>query len=393
MRQSADDGDLQLVGILELIDHDDPEALAVARRELGVLGEGVQAPTQQISLIEPAAPLRPGISVLHQARERHGGGSNPRPQGRPGLGEHIRIGLAPGGECLGIRLLGAVLLRRGRKAQKYVQVQLRIEARTQKALARIGRKPSLGPLDALLQSCGERLVGGGGLVPFPHRALDFPGRFQNQPHKLLRRGGRLRHPQAAEPLGHCPHPGHHFLGVFKKPLVERAAALEPELVHNRAQQRIGALLEVGEHLLYGLGPKVARLRLVDHLERGIDAHLEGVLAQDAGGHGADGAHPGVVHLQRLLDQAFLAQKPADAVAQLGGRLHREGDGEHLVDRSQAAGFPLAGEQPVGDAARQGERLPRAGAGGHHEGSIESGDGQALALFAAIEIHASLPEQS
>ena len=65
LRQSADDGDLQLVGILELIDHDDPEALAVARRELGVLGEGVQAPTQQISLIEPAAPLRPGISVLH----------------------------------------------------------------------------------------------------------------------------------------------------------------------------------------------------------------------------------------------------------------------------------------------------------------------------------------
>lgn len=87
------------------------------------------------------------------------------------------------------------------------------------------------------------------------------------------------------------------------------------------------------------------------------------------------------------------KSPPDAVAQLGGRLHREGDGEHLVDRSQAAGFPFAGEQPVGDAARQGERLPRAGAGGHHEGSIESGDGQALALFAAIEIHASLPGQS
>lgn len=145
--------------------------------------------------------------------------------------------------------------------------------------------------------------------------------------------------------------------------------------------------------LGGFGPKVARLRLVDHLELRIDAYLEGVLAQDARGHRADGAHPGIIHLQRFLRKPLLAQKSADAVAQLRGGLHGEGNGEHLVDGLQTAGRLLAGEQPVGDAPRQGEGLSRAGAGGDHEGAVEGGDGKALALFAGIEIHASLPGQS
>ena len=169
--------------------------------------------------------------------------------------------------------------------------------------------------------------------------------------------------------------------------------LKSELVDDRAKKRIGPRFEMGEHLLGGLGPKVARLRIVDHLELRIDAYLEGVLAQDARGHGADGAHPGIVHLQRFLRKPLLAQKSADAVAQLGGGLHGEGNGEHLVDGLQTAGRLLAGEQPVGDAPRQGEGLSRTGAGGHHEGAVEGGDGKALALFAGIEIHASLPGQS
>ena len=181
--------------------------------------------------------------------------------------------------------------------------------------------------------------------------------------------------------------------MLQEPLVEGPLPPQSELVDDRAKKRIGPRFEMGEHLLGGFGPKVARLRLVDHLELRIDAYLEGVLAQDARGHGADGAHPGVIHLQRFLRKPLLAQKSADAVAQLRGGLHGEGNGEHLVDGLQTAGRLLAGEQPVGDAPRQGEGLSRAGAGGDHEGAVEGGDGKALALFAGIEIHASLPGQS
>lgn len=48
-----------------------------------------------------------------------------------------------------------------------------------------------------------------------------------------------------------------------------------------------------------------------------------------------------------------AQKSAEAVAQLRGGLHGEGNGEHLVDGLQTAGRLLAGEQPVGDAPLSG----------------------------------------
>ena len=247
----------------------------------------------------------------------------------------------------------------------------------------------------VLQSCGERLVGGGGLVPFPHRALDFPGRFQNQPHKLLRRGGRLRHPQAAEPLGHRPSPGPPLPGhAPRSPLSKGPRPSESELVHNRAQQRIGALLEVGEHLLYGLSPKVARLRLVDHLERRDRCPPRRRSRAGCGRPWSRWCTP-----RRRPPSTTPPTRPSSRKS------------PRMRSRSSAAAFTVkvmastsstdrrppdvsfAGEQPVGDAARQGERLPRAGAGGHHEGSIESGDGQALALFAAIEIHASLPGQS
>lgn len=38
-------------------------------------------------------------------------------------------------------------------------------------------------------------------------------------------------------------------------------------------------------------------------------------------------------------------------------------------------------------------FPEPAPGGDHEGAVEGGDGKALALFAGIEIHASLPGQS
>lgn len=148
---------------------------------------------------------------------------------------------------------------------------------------------------------------------------------------------------------------------------------------------------MGEHLLGGFGPKVARLRLVDHLELRIDVYLEGVLAQDARGHRARWCTP--------------RHHPPSAIPpQAPPRAEERG----MRSRSSAAAFTVKvmastssmdcrppgasspGEQPVGDAPRQGEGLSRAGAGGDHEGAVEGGDGKALALFAGIEIHAEPP---
>lgn len=75
--------------------------LAVALGQLRVGGKRVQAPAQQIALIESVVPLRSGVGVLQKTRERHGGNAHPRPQGRLRLGEHARVGTSPGSERIG----------------------------------------------------------------------------------------------------------------------------------------------------------------------------------------------------------------------------------------------------------------------------------------------------
>ena len=148
LRQGGDNGDLQLVGILELVDHDDLEPLAVALGQFRVGGKRVQAPAQQIALIESVVPLRSGVGVLQKTRERHGGNAHPRPQGRLRLGEHARVGTSPGSERIGVRLFGAVLVRRRGKRQKRLEKRPRLEPRIQESFARIGSEPLLGPVDA-----------------------------------------------------------------------------------------------------------------------------------------------------------------------------------------------------------------------------------------------------
>ena len=148
LRQGGDNGDLQLVGILELVDHDDLEPLAVALGQLRMGRKRVQAPAQQIPLIESVVPLRAGVGLLQKTRERHGSSTHPRPQGRLRLGERARVGGAPGSERFGVRLLGAVLVRRRGKRQKRLEKWPRLEPRIQESLARIGSEPLLGPVDA-----------------------------------------------------------------------------------------------------------------------------------------------------------------------------------------------------------------------------------------------------
>ena len=89
----------------------------------------------------------------------------------------------------------------------------------------------------------------------------------------------------------------------------------------------------------------------------------------------DGGYPGAVHAQRFLGQPFGAQRALDARLDLGGGLLGERDGQHLVDagRRRAA----LGQKRIGDALRERERLARAGAGRHEQGTAHVLDALAL----------------
>ena len=121
---------------------------------------------------------------------------------------------------------------------------------------------------------------------------------------------------------------------------------------------------MGEHLLGGFGPKVARLRLVDHLELRIDAYLEGVLAQDARKDRVERTHADIAaavigdHLRDALAQHVgRGEEPAAAAGFLVGDFQRRHlDGEFLAHGARALGaegdaVQLAlGEGECGDAA-------------------------------------------
>ena len=93
----------------------------------------------------------------------------------------------------------------------------------------------------------------------------------------------------------------------------------------------------------------------------------------------DGAHPGGIDLERLLGKARLTKGATHALLDLAGGLLREGDDERLVQTVEERPAALAGPRAEGphDAAGQGERLARAGAGRHEDGAVERGHDVAL----------------
>ncbi len=67
--EAADDGQLHGVGVLELVNHDQPEAVLVAPRNLGALQRGSRL-EQQVVLVEHA------VRQLHPIKDAHRVGGN-----------------------------------------------------------------------------------------------------------------------------------------------------------------------------------------------------------------------------------------------------------------------------------------------------------------------------
>ena len=367
--QARDHVDLQLAGVLELVHHHQFEAAFVARGDVRAAFERVERAHEQVVVIQLArGALRTLEARGHLARERHElGGQRVRQRERDIL-SHARVHSLIRFD-LGLHI-GA--------AERARQVGAAVDHSCQRT--RVARRGRVG------QKRPERLhrVGRGRARPFGGRALPRP--LERGQHALVgqqqlareRRGLRGRRPEierveaAAQPrrLVHqsLQHGGHRRSERHRRArrvLVEqrrvRAARDDVVVVAQRAVDGVG----------HGFGP----LRIAHDAERRIQPQVERVGAQDARAHAVDGGYPGAVHAQRFLGQPFGAQRALDARLDLGGRLLGERDGQHLVDagRRRAA----LGQKRIGDALRERERLARAGAGRHEQGTAHVLDALAL----------------
>ena len=100
-------------------------------------------------------------------------------------------------------------------------------------------------------------------------------------------------------------------------------------VERRRAARRGPGLERG--LVRALGEPPGG-RLVEHREARIEARRQRPGAQHAGAEAVDRADPRRLGLARALELAERGQPPAQALAQLAGRLLGEGEREHRADR-------------------------------------------------------------
>ncbi len=158
------------------------------------------------------------------------------------------------------------------------------------------------------------------------------------------------------------------------------------LVKERAVRPAARDGAFGQGRVDGRGQKLGALRVAHDAKRRVDAQIERMRPQDARAHAVDRRYPGAVHLERLVAKALRTQRALDARLDLGGRLLRERDGQHLVDAADSRA--AVGQKRVGDTLRERERLARARARGHEKGAVHVLHARALARRAGVEVHAS-----
>ena len=321
--------ELEPVGVLELVDHDQREALRPALPVLGVGGEQVAHAELEVLEVEPRA-LRLGLRVARaEAREQH------RDLLQRGAGVVVGAALAVGVERGAIGLarrlperLGVLLELRGRERGRDRNAPV-----GQHALADVERRPALVEPDP----------GAGG---------------QEIPRRRRARRGQLRR------VGRRPGRRHAQHGPRLAARAQRRVDAEHDVLEARAvgrgdvdRRRPALARPLLERALVGLPREPLGGRLVEHVEARIEPRGERARAQDARAEAVDRADPARVDRARVLLLAERDEAPADAVAQLAGRLLGEGQGEDRADRHAVVQHRL-------DAALgHHRRLAGAGVGG------------------------------
>ena len=368
-REQHGDLDLQGIGVLELVDQEDPEPLAERGAHARVALQHVPRQHEQIVELDTAVttPLL-GVAA-HEAAQT----GNQHVEGRLLLPADER-------DARCVRLLEQVsYLLDGTapvRVPPHVLRELRHLAEQVEAVEVVGRAaqdvgPPGEPVDVLeelvlrdttVHEAGSRLlerrhdrpqVDGGGRRPDPRR-----------------RGGRGTQP---------------FV-VLVQDACDPAQVVEVDAQRQRREQdRLE--LRVGDERIEELAPALleahGRLDVVDHLEPGWEPGLEGVLGENPLGEAVQRRERGVVDVVERGPAVFafvgcehrvgraLLEAGADAVAQLA----RGGLGER--DRRELADLDAAARDQRHDALDERGGLPRARAGLDEQGGVvEVADGVA-----------------
>ena len=373
-REELDQGELRLVGVLELVDHDELKAPRVVPTHDRAVPHGRVGLFDQVVVVEHALVELPGgIGRLHPARELEEGRRAVGRGGEGDLGACKRVGLLRGSELLG----DGLALRRHRDGGEGFQ----------------------GGRSVLLARC-ERVEGAQRLQGGPDLARGGSGEFLGAEllHAHEQVAHQVREVAVARARGSAGErieaPGQGG-GRIKDVLHElhgaavaggRGVVAAPELVDGRPQIRVPPRL--GHDLVHGREEQAFLSGAGHNAELGVEPQVEGVAMQDARAHAVDGRDPRVVDRERSLGHAAAPEVRPDALADLAGGRLGERDNENLsqvVEEGPAVGG-RAGRKRPRDALGQRERLARAGAGLHEQGLVERLGDLPLVVIERGEVH-------
>ena len=345
--------ELQPVRVLELVDHQQLEALAEAAADRVLAREQVADAELQVLEVEARARglvlrVRPGERLQQLADEDHG-----RP--RVVVGARLPVGA----ERLAVGLAGLLAERLGAAGQRR---RLELVRRRDHGGGRGGGRGPLRPehLRPRLERRERRrdalAVPGGGEVRGRRRARGRGRGGIGHRHLGRDRQRGPRRPTAAQ----------HGVGAQDHPLqIGRIGGGEvdrglPAAGRPRFQRGV-----------VGLARQPRRGGLVEHLEVRVQAGRQRMGAQHAGAEAVDGPDPGAVDRARVLGLAELGEAPPQALAQLPRRLLGEGQGQHGPHRDAVDPHGLR------EALDHHGGLARAGVGGEQGGAAAVGDRGAL----------------
>ena len=350
--------ELEPVGVLELVDHDQLEALRPARAQAVVAREQVaHAQLQVLEVDAGAGGLGRGVGAAEAGQQRvdqHERRSRVmvRAGGAVGL-----PGLAVGRAVVVLERLGAARQPRGVERAGQRRAGARGRAGQRRAGARGRARKPLARLQRLQRGrharavAGRRTQGGGGAS----------GGLRERGRVGRRRLGRHEQPRtgraaAAQRRVRARHHRLELAPVRGREVERGRAAIGDPGLQRRVERRRG---------------EPPRRRLVEHAEARVQPRSERLAAQHARAEAVDRADPGGVDLARVLRLPELLEAPPDPLAQLGRGLVRERQRQDRADRDAVVADGL------GEPLDHHGGLAGPGAGRQQRGAAAVGDRRAL----------------
>ncbi len=345
--------DLQLIGILELVDHDQLETVGIACGDFGMIPQCARRKRQQIGIVEHAGlALFPRENLRDQRSDLDHRLKMRSCDARARLGCNALIAH----QQLGLHLaIGRTLAKIRARHRKGVHQLNGLDIRN---LAPASER-SFDRSDCGFRRC-EKLVARRTGFHRTRQLIDLACRI-NKLHQQFfraRRFGRKLYSRHA--VGTCLGDGHELANhPFDRHDERSALAARRKL----GEQRVDAILinavKAVDHVVASADDLLQRAfqqrfgpTFVDDAEFRIYSQLKRMRAQDSRAHAMNSGDPGVVDLERLIGHSRRTQSALHAGLYLAGSFGCERDGQHLVDIVKVSAF-----ERMHDAFGQCERFP------------------------------------